>query len=131
MNQITDLEAAGQAFAQWHQERASVKSKTPAALRAQALALLPHYRKSVVAKALGIRSENLRRWSLATDKDTPSQHQKQDSAFIALPAEQQCTAGELSLNLTFKRGEQLQLTGDVPAALILSLVEAVAGGARR
>lgn len=128
MKHPSDLEKAAQAFRQWHLERSSLKSKTPEVLREQALALMPHYKKSVIARTLGIRAESLRRWSLAKTKASQPEMGVAPEDFIVLPASQQSNTNELELTLTFTRGDKLQLSGALPTPLILSMVQTMADG---
>lgn len=82
MDHAPSLESVAQAFRLWRQTRPR-KGRTPAPLRAQAVALLAHHSRCQVSWALGIAATTLSNWR----KHAPAPQGRASSVnpFVELP----------------------------------------------
>jgi hypothetical protein len=116
-DQLADTLAA---FDAWRNSKPTKSNATPVTLRQQAVALFPHYSKSIIAKALRISGGQFKRWQLECQ---PLPH---TSAFISLPSPPNIALSQsLSLEVNFANGHQLLFAGDLNIEQILPLLEAI------
>lgn len=115
--QLADTLAA---FEAWRNSKPTKSNATPITLRQQAVALFPHYSKSVIAKTLRISGGQFKRWHLE------SQQLPQTPTFIPLPSPPDIALSQpLSLEINLANGHQLLLAGDLNIEQILPLLEAI------
>lgn len=105
-------------FEQWRDNKPSRSSATPEYLRQQAIALLPHYSKTVIVKELRISHEQFNAWLTAYSSIDASPH------FISLPNVTPITES-LSIELKFNNGNGLTLSGALSETLLAQLIEAI------
>ncbi len=105
-------------FEQWRSSKPARNSATPLHLCQQAIALLSHYSKTTIVTQLRLSSEQFNRWCLA-DKvsDEPPY-------FTHLP-QVQSLSEPLSIELKFRNGNQLILSGELNEQVVAQLIEAV------
>ena len=82
MDHAPSLESVAEAFRLWRQTRTR-KGRTPAPLRAQAVALLAHHSRCQVSRALGITTTTLSNWR----KQAPASQGRASlvNTFVELP----------------------------------------------
>lgn len=105
-------------FEQWRANKPARNSATPQHLCQQAIALLSHYSKITIVTKLRLSSEQFNRWCLAYK--TPDEY----SHFIPLP-QVQSLFETLSIELKFRNGNQLILSGELTEQVVAQLIEAV------
>ena len=105
-------------FEQWRNNKPARNSATPKYLCQQAVALLSHYSKATIVTKLRISTEQFNRWSLV-DK-APDEHLH----FVPLP-QVQSLSETLSIELKFRNGNQLILSGELNEQIVAQLIEAV------
>lgn len=119
------LSDAAEAFAHWRRTRRRERERTPAPLRAQAVALLEHRRPSHVARALGISPATLARWAARPDGDAAP-----PDAFVPLPdtpvLDAVSVSDESELIVRWPHGTQLVARGPIPAATLAAILTAAA-----
>jgi hypothetical protein len=116
-DQLADTLAA---FEVWRNNKPSKSCATPTYLRQQAVALLPHYTSSAIAKALHISGGQFKRWRLDV------QTQPDALRFISLPPSQEESSGQpLSLEINLANGHQLLLSGELNIEQLIALLEAI------
>ena len=105
-------------FEQWRNNKPSRSTAIPAHLRQQAIALLPHYSKTVIVKKLRITNEQFNTWLTAKSSNDASPH------FISLPNATLITES-LSVDLKFNNGNCLTASGKLSETLLAQLIEAI------
>lgn len=120
-DQLTNTVAA---FQQWRSNKLSRGSATPHSLRLQAVALLPHYSLSTVAKNLQISSDQLKHWHL-----THQELNDEATHFVPLPLPQNESFTShiqpLSFDVNLTNGNQFSVSGVFNSQLITQLIEAI------
>ena len=105
------------AFEQWRKNRKGRQARTPTSLRQQAVALLDNYSSSKITSLLRISGTQLKQWvgSLqVANKPDP---------FVHLPLSSDTQHKSLNLQLHFRHGEQLTLSGDISLDLIMAMIQ--------
>jgi hypothetical protein len=105
-------------FEQWRDNKPARNSATPKHLCQQATALLSHYSKTTIVTKLRLSSDQFNRWCLAYKTPDEAPH------FVPLPKVQPLLE-TLSIELKFKNGNQLILSGDLNEQVVAQLIEAV------
>ena len=105
------------AFEQWRHHKKARQAPTPAPLRQQAVALLDNYAASKITSALRISGTQLKQWA-----DSLPVANKPDP-FIHLPLSVNPQHKSLNLELHFRHGEQLTLSGDISSSLITAMIQ--------
>jgi hypothetical protein len=106
-------------FEQWRDNKPARNSATPKHLCQQATALLSHYSKTTIVTKLRLSSDQFNRWSLVYKKSNEPPHY-----FVPLPQVQPLPE-TLSIELKFKNGNQLILSGELSEQVVAQLIEAV------
>ena len=105
------------AFEQWRHNKKERQASTPAPLRQQAVALLDNYASSKITSALRISGTQVINWAeLLTVSNKPD-------PFIHLPLSAKSQVQSLNLELHFRHGEQLTLSGDISSSLITAMIQ--------
>ena len=113
------LQAVKLAFEQWRNTRTHRAAKTPKALRQQAVTLLSHYRISQIIQALKLSHAQLKRWA-----DDGSSKMSLKNQFVTLPeANEGLSTSSLTFKWQFPDGAQLDLSGELSATVLNSLVQ--------
>lgn len=115
--EIPDIHQTESAFNLWRANRAH-RAPTPAHLREQAVALLPHYPITRICKQLKINSQALKAWA-----EAPAEN---GHAFVILPvpsASLPPQASGLTLSLATATGLECRLTGPLQPAFIATLLQ--------
>ena len=105
------------AFELWRHNKNGRQTPTPAPLRQQAVALLDNYSSSKITSLLRISGTQLKQWvgSLqVANKPDP---------FLHLPLSSDTQHKSLNLQLHFRHGEQLTLSGDISLDLIMAMIQ--------
>ena len=105
-------------FEQWRDNKPARNSATPKHLCQQATALLSHYSKTTIVTKLRLSSDQFNRWCLAYKTSDEAPH------FVPLPQVQPLPE-TLSIELKFKNGNQLILSGELNEQVVAQLIEAV------
>lgn len=105
-------------FEQWRSNKPARNSATPQHLCQQAIALLSHYSKTTIVTKLRLSTEQFNRWCLAYKTSDEPPH------FVPLP-QVQSLSETLSIELKFKNGNQLILSGELNEQVMAQLIEAV------
>lgn len=118
-DQLSNVVAA---FEQWRETRFSRKSPTPKPLRKKTVALKSHYSSSRITSALRISGTQLKQWS-EEGKDL-----EKTVDFVQLPVSldhktDEIQNAELKLELSFTKGEQLLLSGQITPTLLATLIK--------
>lgn len=125
MKNLSPLEQAVQAFAQWRQQRANSNSRTqtPDELRQQAVNLLGAYKENEITTALNVRIEKFKKWC----QDFSSGEQEKDfiplSIPVAEPAQISIPQSTLEFELTLPNASQLRIRGELSAELLRVLLQ--------
>lgn len=104
-------------FEQWRDNKQSRNSATPKHLCQQATALLSHYSKTTIVTKLRLSSDQFNRWCLVYKTSDEAPH------FVPLPQVQPLPE-TLSIELKFKNGNQLILSGELSEQVVAQLIEA-------
>ena len=110
------LSSLASEFQQWRLTRKYPREKTPQPLKDRAVALAQDYSSSQIKTALNIADSTLHHWC----KQAISANELGE--FIAIPDE---TSNEVTIALTCKNGNQLQLSGSISPALLTVITEAL------
>ena len=114
------------AFEQWRKNRNSSTNTTPKPLRRQTVALNNHYSSSRITTALRISGGQFKQWC----NEYPSLNEPID--FLELPVTQNPQGDEsgectLKLEISFPRGEKLQLSGQITPNLLATRFKEMRG----
>ena len=105
------------AFEQWRHNKIERQASTPAPLRQQAVALLDNYASSKITSALRISGTQLKNWAeslTVANKPDP---------FVHLPLSSNGQPNSLNLQLHFRHGEQLILSGDISLSMLTAMIQ--------
>ena len=105
------------AFEQWRHNKKERQASTPAPLRQQAVALLDNYASSKITSALRISGTQLKNWAeslTVANKPDP---------FVHLPLSSNGQPNSLNLQLHFRHGEQLILSGDISLSMLTAMIQ--------
>ena len=105
-------------FELWRSNKPARNSATPQHLCQQATALLSHYSKTTIVTKLRLSSDQFNRWCLVYKASDEPAH------FVSLPHAQPLPE-ILSVELKFKNGNQLILSGELNEQVVTQLIEAV------
>ncbi len=119
MTNQDQLTLVANAFAQWRQTRPHRSTAIPDSLRQQAVALQTHYTKGKIINILRLSGSQLTAW---TQQTKPDDHH---TDFIPLPSATASAKEPLNLELSFRNGCQLRLSGDISPALLTALAQSV------
>lgn len=103
------------AFEQWRRNKKS--RQTPTLLRQQAVALLDNYSFCKITSALRISGTQLKNWAASLQADNKPE------PFVHLPLSVTPQHKSLDLQLHFRHGEQLTLSGDISLSLITAMIQ--------
>ena len=115
MSNSEQLSSVIAAFEQWRHHKNGRQTPTP--LRQQAVALLDNYSSSKITSALSISGTQLKHWAESLQvAETPV-------PFVHLPLSSSAQYKSLNLQLHFRHGEQLTLSGDISLSLITAMIQ--------
>ena len=122
MSKQDQLSKVVAAFELWRETRVSRKTATPKPLRKKAVALKSHYPSGRITTALRISGTQLKQWS----EEVKNIEQTID--FVQLPVSldhktDEIKNAELKLELSFIKGDQLRLSGQITPTLLATLIK--------
>ena len=115
MSNPEQLSSVIAAFEQWRHNKNGRQTPTP--LRQQAVTLLDNYSSSKITSALRISGTQLKQW--AGSLQVVNKH----DPFVHLPLSSSTQHKSLNLQLHFRHGEQLTLSGDISLSLITAMIQ--------
>ena len=131
MNTTPTLESVQAAFQQWRQHKPYLRSRIPAELRDQALALLTQHSPGDICKALSITRGMFLAWQ--GHAAPPRNATSEPIEFVTLPSAPAIASHSsepLTLALTQANGDHWSLQGDPSVEQLHAFVTALSGGAR-
>lgn len=117
MSNPEQLSSVIAAFEQWRHNKNGRQTATPEPLRQQAVALLDNYSSSKITSALRISGTQLKQWTESL------QVTNNPDPFVHLPLSTSAQHKSLNLQLHFRHGEQLTLSGDLSLSLITAMIQ--------